>query len=134
MFVILSSEWKLPPNGFEPESLCCRKRPFCQLCHPVWPDFRHFGKSLHVFGKIFPVYFLFDKMLKLLWQICYISGLIFVVVNGQILKLKSNHPATLATTTTACESSIFYAQSPNEPYSVTRCWNKKVAQMFSKVA
>ena len=32
------------------------------------------------------VYFLFGKMLSLLWQICEIIGLIFIVVNGQILK------------------------------------------------
>ena len=48
----------------------------------MWPDlakFRHFGKFL-------TVYFLFGKMLSLLWQICDIIGLIFGVANGQILK------------------------------------------------
>ena len=47
----------------------------------MWPDakFRHFGKSLLV-------YFSFGKMLSLLWQICDIIGLIFIVANGQILK------------------------------------------------
>ena len=56
---------------------------------PVWPDlakFRRFGKSLHTFGKILTVYFLFGKMLSLLRQICDIIGLIFIVANGQILK------------------------------------------------
>ena len=56
---------------------------------PMWPDlakFRHFGKSLQVLGKFLIVYFLFGKMLSLLWQICDIIGLIFIVANGQILK------------------------------------------------
>ena len=55
----------------------------------VWPDlakFRHFGKRLQVFGKFLTVYFLFGKMLCLLWQICDIIMLIFIVANGQILK------------------------------------------------
>ena len=55
----------------------------------MWPDlakFRHFGKSLLVFGKFLTVYFLFDKMLSILWQICDMIGLIFIDVNGQILK------------------------------------------------
>ena len=59
--------------------VCCRTR---VLSHPVLPDlakFRHFGKFL-------TVYFLFGKMLSLLWQICDIIGLIFGVANGQILK------------------------------------------------
>ena len=56
---------------------------------PVWPDlakFRHFGNNLAVFGKFWVVYFLFGKMLNLLWRIFYIFGLIFIVENGQILK------------------------------------------------
>ena len=48
--------------------------------------FGHFGKSLQVFGKFLTVYFLFGKMLSLLWQICDIIGLYFIVANGQILK------------------------------------------------
>ena len=46
--------------------------------HPVWPDlvkFHHFRKRLQVFGKFLTVYFLFGKMLSLLWQICDIIGL-----------------------------------------------------------
>ena len=31
-------------------------------------------------------YFLFGKMLRLLWQICNFIGLIFILANGQILK------------------------------------------------
>ena len=56
---------------------------------PVWPDlakFCHFGKSLQVFGKFLTVYFLFGKMLSILWQIWDIIGIIFIAANGQILK------------------------------------------------
>ena len=45
-----------------------------------------FGKNLLALGKFLTVYFLFGKMLSLLWQICDIIGLIFGVANGQILK------------------------------------------------
>ena len=57
---------------------------------PVWPDlakFRHFGK---VFSKFLRVYYLFGKILSLLWQNCDIIGLIFIVANGQILKKNLN--------------------------------------------
>ena len=70
---------------------------FKSFCFAVSLDlakFRHFGKSLQVFVKIMTVYFLFGKMLSLLWQICDVVGLIFRVLNGQILK-KSNHLVTL---------------------------------------
>ena len=59
------------------------------LKQSVGPDlakFCHFGKSLQVFGKILTVYVLFGKMLSLLWQICDIFRLIFVVANGQNIK------------------------------------------------
>ena len=36
--------------------------------------------------QIFDIYYLFSKLLSLLWQICYIIGLIFIAANGQILK------------------------------------------------
>ena len=48
--------------------------------------------SVTRFGKISPiwqfftVHFLIGKMLSLLWQICDIIGLVFIVANGQILK------------------------------------------------
>ena len=54
----------------------------------MWPDlakFWHFGKSLQEFGKFFTVYFLFGKILSLLWQLCDIIGLIFIFANGKIL-------------------------------------------------
>ena len=45
-------------------------------------------KTLQIFGKILTVHFLFGKMLNLLWQICDIIGLVFIVANVQ--KLKNN--------------------------------------------
>ena len=42
-------------------------------------------KSLQVFVDFMSAYFLFGKRLSLLWQICDIIGLIFIVANGQIL-------------------------------------------------
>ena len=54
----------------------------------VWQNlskFRHFGKSLQVFGKFLTVFFLFGKMLSLFWQICDIIVLIFHLANDQIL-------------------------------------------------
>ena len=62
---------------------------FCTTYPPVWRDlakFRHFGKSLRVFGKFVTFYFIFGEILSSLWQICVIIGLIFIVANGQILK------------------------------------------------
>ena len=55
----------------------------------VWPDlvkFQHFGKIVQVFSKFWTVYFLFGKMVSLLWQNGDIIELIFIVANGQILK------------------------------------------------
>ena len=55
----------------------------------VWPDlakFRQFGTSLQVFGKNVDGLFLICKILSLLWQICDIIVLIFIVANGQIMK------------------------------------------------
>ena len=59
----------------------------------VWPDlaiFRHFGKSLHFFGKFLTVCFLFGKTLSLLSQICDIFGLILIVANGKIIQPTSH--------------------------------------------
>ena len=55
---------------------------FILFSHSVWPDlgkFCHFGKILQVFGVFWAVYFLFGKMLSLLWQICYIIGHIALI-------------------------------------------------------
>ena len=52
----------------------------------IWQNFTTLTKSFQVLGKIMTVYFLFGKMLCLLWQICNIVGLIFSIANGQIFK------------------------------------------------
>ena len=54
----------------------------------VWPDLVKFliSQSLQVFGNFLTLYLLFGKMLSLLWQICDIIWLIFIVANGHILK------------------------------------------------
>ena len=56
------------------------------ICRWIRTSVTRFGKKLQVFGKFLSVYFIFDKMLSLLWQICDILGLIFNFANGQILK------------------------------------------------
>ena len=68
-----------------------KMRSYCYCCchrAPMRPDLAklcHFGKSLQI-NQFFTVYFWFGKMLSLIWQICDIIGLIFIVANGQILK------------------------------------------------
>ena len=57
------------------------------------------GKSLEVFGKFLTVYFLFGKMLSLLWQTCDIIGQTFIFQMAKYWK-KSNHLVTLVATTT----------------------------------
>ena len=55
----------------------------------VWPDlakFRHFGKTLQVFGNFWQFISHLHKMLCQLRQIYDIIGQIFIVANGQILK------------------------------------------------
>ena len=48
--------------------------------------FSHLGKSLQVFYQLLMVYFLFGKILSLLWQTCDSIGLILIVANDVILK------------------------------------------------
>ena len=57
-----------------------------RLVSSVWPDLAKFRKRLQVFGTFLTVYFLFGKMLNLRWQFCAIIGLMFIFVNGKILK------------------------------------------------
>ena len=62
---------------------CIPLRNICFLHYlgPAWPDlakFRHFCTLT--------AYFLFGKMLSLLWQIWNIIGIIFIVADGKILK------------------------------------------------
>ena len=46
---------------------------------PLWQKFKSLWQFL-------TAYFLFGKVLNLLWQICEIVGLIFIFANGQMLK------------------------------------------------
>ena len=48
----------------------------------IWQNFATMAK----FYKSLAVYFLFSKIVNQLWQIWYISELIFIVPSGQILK------------------------------------------------
>ena len=50
-------------------------------CDQIWRNFATLAKLYKSLA-----YFLFGKMLNLLWQICDIIGLIFIVAHGQILK------------------------------------------------
>ena len=70
-------------------SVCRRLRSVASGFRAVWPDlsnFRHFGKSLPVFGKFLTVHLLLGKILSWRGQIFGIIGLIFIIANGQILK------------------------------------------------
>ena len=48
-------------------------------CDQIW-------QKLKVFGYFWKGYLLFGKILNLLWQIFHANGLIYIVLNGQILK------------------------------------------------
>ena len=54
-------------------------------CDQIWQIFATFGKSLKVFGKFLTFYFLFGKMLSLLWQSCEIIWLIFIGANNNLI-------------------------------------------------
>ena len=70
-------------SRFFPSNVTFRQDLYNQGQHcPVWPDL---VKFCH-FGQFLTVYFFFVKIVNLLWQICYITSLIFIVANGQILK------------------------------------------------
>ena len=66
------------------------RRGFISLARALWPyfvKFGHFGaKVYNNFGKFLTLYFLFGKILIILWQVCDIIGLFFIAANGQILK------------------------------------------------
>ena len=81
-----------------------------------------FGKNLLALGKFLTVYFLFGKMLSLLWQICDIIGLIFGVANGQILK------NILTIWSHWLEHSLFYAVRLNAPLLCSK-WPKRTSSL-----
>ena len=45
------------------------------------------GEILPLWQRFLMVYFLFSQMICLLWRICDIIGLIFIVANGRTLKI-----------------------------------------------
>ena len=55
-------------------------------CDQILRNFATLAKVQHVVCKYLTVYFLFGKTISLLWQICDIIGLIFIIANGKILK------------------------------------------------
>ena len=60
----------------------------CPFSPSVWPDlvnFHHFGKYLKIFGNIFKVYLVLEKVLNSFWHNLYAFGKIFIAENGQIL-------------------------------------------------
>ena len=69
-------------NSFQAASMSPRTDAVKLCLQTVWPDLANFCH----FGKFLTVYFLFGKVLSLLWQICDIIWLIFIVSNGPILK------------------------------------------------
>ena len=53
----------------------------CPFSPSVWPDlvnFHHFGKYLKIFGNIFKVYLVLEKVLNSLWHNLYAIGKIFI--------------------------------------------------------
>ena len=44
-----------------------------------------------MFGNIFKVYLVFDKVFNTEWHNLYAFGQTFIAVNGQVLKLQSDH-------------------------------------------
>ena len=59
--------------------------------YAAWTDLA----KLHHFGKFMRVYFVFGKILNLLWQNYHAIEQFFIVVSGQILKELSSHLVTL---------------------------------------
>ena len=101
--------------------------PFSAPVAAVRPDlakFRQFGKSLQVFSKFMTVYFLFGKMMSLLWQTCDIIGLIFIVANGQILKKNLTNWSHCSSSSRSKAQSIFILDLPTlHLFSLLSCLN-----------
>ena len=57
--------------------------------------FNDFGKYLKIFGNTIKVYLVLHKVFNSLWNNLYAIGQIFIDVNGQMLKLQSDHLVTL---------------------------------------
>ena len=80
---------------------------------PIWQNFANMAK----FYKFMTFYFLFGKIVNLLWQICYITGLIFIVASGQILKhnltIWSHWAAAAAADTWVWEKKFAFVEAKN---------------------
>ena len=57
--------------------------------------FRHFGNILKLLEYFYRVYFVFGKILNILWVIFYAIGQILIVVNGKVLNKSSSQLVTL---------------------------------------
>ena len=57
-----------------------------EQCDQICRNFATLAKVYKSLEFFWTVSFLFGKMLSLLWQICDIIGLIFILATGQILK------------------------------------------------
>ena len=57
-----------------------------EQCDQIWRNFATLAKVYKSLAIFLTVYFLFGKILSLLWQNCDIIGLFFIVADGQILK------------------------------------------------
>ena len=108
---------------------------YLSQCDHIWQNFTTFGKSLQVFGKILTVYFLFGKMMSLLWKICDIIGLIFHVATVQILKnnltIWSHWSLTfhLGSFWTSLQWKIFFINTLKSLFTTLgNCTDRKIAQ------
>ena len=59
------------------------KCPTRKQCDQIQRNFATLAKRIGFFDKILTAYFLFGKMLSLLWQIWYIFGLICMLANSK---------------------------------------------------
>ena len=55
-------------------------------CNQILAWFRHFGKNVNKSGNILKVYLAFWTILKVLWQILYAFGQMFIVLNSHKMK------------------------------------------------
>ena len=63
-------------------------------CDQIWRYFTTLAKILKAMDNFDRVYFVFGKTLNLLWQLNDAFGQLFMVSNGQILKILSSHLVT----------------------------------------
>ena len=89
----------------------------------MWPDlaiFYHFGKIVKDFGNLWMVYLLKENF-EPSFVNSYPIGLIFFLVNGQILKKKSSCPVTLI-------PAVFLFVFVKQLYNFGNCVTKQVGR------